>query len=198
VTDASLPHRSRSLLVPGAGVWLRRERAPAPQVLGSVPAFSLTERSGRTVTREDLAGRVWVAGFVFTRCGGVCPLMTARMKELRAAFPGLTLVSFTVDPEHDTPEALREYATRNGIGDGWLWLTGEQSRMHAIAREGFHLAASAATPEEQQQGGDGPFLHSSRLVLVDGRARIRGYYDSGEAEALAALRRDLAALEAGS
>jgi protein SCO1 len=186
------------LIAAGAGVYARRVRASAPPVLSTVPAFSLVERSGRSVTRDDLSGRTWVAGFVFTRCGGICPLMTARMKDVRAAAPGITLVSFTVDPEHDTPEVLRRYAERNGIGEGWLLLTGDESRLHALARDGFHLAAAAVPAEERQQGGDGPFLHSSRLVLVDGQSRIRGYYDSGDAEALAALRRDLAALEPAS
>ena len=206
----SAPPRSRALVVlfgaialagvvaAGIGLYERRGRGPAPPVLGTVPAFSLTERSGRTLTRDDLAGRPWVAGFIFTRCGGICPLMTARMKEVQAASPSLTLVSFSVDPEHDTPEVLRGYAHQQGIGGGWLMLTGDQAGLHALARDGFHLAAAAVSPEEQQRGGDGPFIHSSRLVLVDGRARIRGYYDSSEADALAVLRRDLASVSAGS
>jgi protein SCO1/2 len=183
------------LIAAGAGAYLRRGRPHAPQVLATVPAFSLLERSGRTVTRDELAGRTWVAGFIFTRCSGICPAMTARMKEIHAAAPGVTLVSFSVDPTHDTPEALREYAKRNGIADGWLLLTGEEARIHALAREGFHLAATGVSEAEQAEGGDGPFLHSSRLVLVDGQARIRGYYDSSDAAALAALRRDLAAVD---
>jgi protein SCO1 len=185
------------LVAAGAGLFARRGRSAPPPVLGTVPAFSLVERSGRTVSREDLAGRPWVAGFIFTRCAGICPLMTARMKEIHAAQPGLTLVSLSVDPGHDTPEVLRGYAARNGIGEGWLLLTGDQEHLHALARDGFHLAAAAVPPEERAQGGDGPFLHSSRLVLVDAQARIRGYYDSREPEALAALRRDLATLTAG-
>ena len=186
------------LVAAGVGAYVRRARPPAPAVLGSVPAFSLVERSGRPATREDLAGRTWIAGFIFTRCGGVCPTMTARMKEIQAAAPGVTLVSFSVDPEHDTPDVLREYAKRNGIGEGWLFLTGDQATLHALAREGFRLAAAAVPPSDQREGGDGPFLHSQRLVLVDGRARIRGYYDSSDADALAALRRDLASLASGS
>jgi protein SCO1/2 len=166
-------------------------------VLGEVPEFALVERSGRPFTRADLDGRPWVAAFVFTRCGGICPMMTARMKELRSASPALTLVSFSVDPEHDTPEVLRDYARRNGIGDGWLLATGDQERIYALARDGFHLAAAAVSDAEQAQTGDGPFLHSSRLVLVDGLARIRGYYDANEAEALARLRQDHAAVAAG-
>lgn len=185
------------LVAAGAGLYLRREPSLAPPVLGAVPAFSLVERSGKTVTRDDLGGKTWVAGFIFTRCGGICPLMTTRMKEVRAASPEVTLVSFSVDPEHDTPEVLRGYAERQGIGEGWLMLTGDQARMYALARDGFHLAAAAVPEAEQQPGGDGPFLHSSRLVLVDGQARIRGYYDSGDAGALAALRRDLAAVGKG-
>jgi cytochrome oxidase Cu insertion factor (SCO1/SenC/PrrC family) len=210
VEDAAGPRPSRVPLVAfsllavlglaaaGLGIHLRTGRVEAPPILGAVPAFSLTERSGRTVARADLDGQTWVADFIFTRCGGICPLMTARMKDVHADAPGVTLVSFSVDPEHDTPAVLRDYAARHGIGEGWLFLTGDQAVLHALARDGFKLAAAAVPAEEQQQGGDGPFLHSSRLVLVDGRARIRGYYDSNEAQALARLRQDLRALAAGS
>lgn len=184
------------LAAAGLGLYLRKGRVEAPPLLGAVPAFSLTERSGRTITRADLDGKTWVADFIFTRCGGICPLMTARMKDVHADAPGVTLVSFSVDPEHDTPAVLRDYAARHGIGEGWLFLTGDQAALHALAREGFKLAAAAVPPAEQQQGGDGPFLHSSRMVLVDGQARIRGYYDSNDAEALARLRHDLGALAA--
>jgi protein SCO1/2 len=180
------------LLAAAAGLVLRRERPSDLPVLGTVPPFALVERSRQTTTLADLRGRPWVAGFIFTRCGGICPVMTARMKELRAAEPAIELVSFSVDPEHDTPEVLEAYARRHGIGERWRLLTGTVTALHSLARDGFRLAAAAVPPEEQQQGvGDGPFLHSSRLVLVDGDARIRGYYDSADPEALAALRRDV-------
>lgn len=177
-----------------AGLVLRRERPADLPVLGTVPHFTLVERSGRTATLADLRGRPWVAGFIFTRCGGICPAMTARMKDLRAAEPAVDLVSFSVDPEHDTPEVLQTYARQHGLGERWWLLTGTVDALHSLARDGFRLAAAAVPPGEQQAGGDGPFLHSSRLVLVDREARIRGYYDSADREALAALRRDLARL----
>lgn len=182
------------LVAAATGLALRRDRPADLPVLGTVPPFTLVERSGGTATLADLRGRPWVAGFIFTRCAGICPAMTARMKDLRAAQPAVDLVSFSVDPDHDTPEALQAYARQHGIGDRWLLLTGTAAALHALARDGFRLAAAAVPKEEQQAGGDGPFLHSSRLVLVDGEARIRGYYDSADAEALAALRRDLAGL----
>jgi len=182
------------LVAAAAGLVLRRERPADLPVLGVVPPFTLIERSGRTTTLADLRGRPWVAGFIFTRCGGICPAMTARMKDLRAAEPAVELVSFSVDPEHDTPAVLSAYARQHGIGERWWLLTGTVEALHSLARDGFRLAAAAVPPEEQQAQGDGPFLHSSRLVLVDGAARIRGYYDSADGEALRALRRDLARL----
>ncbi|MET0554039.1 MAG: SCO family protein [Vicinamibacteria bacterium] len=207
MTTEPLPRRSPAVVVvfgllavlglvaAAAGLYLRRERPADLPVLGTVPSFTLIERSHRTVTLDDLRGRPWVAGFIFTRCGGICPAMTARMKDLRAAAPLLDLVSFSVDPEHDTPEVLQSYARQHAIGERWFLLTGTTAELHALARDGFRLAAAAVPPEEQQAQGDGPFLHSSRLVLVDGEARIRGYYDSADGDAMAALRRDLARLQ---
>jgi protein SCO1/2 len=173
---------------------LHRERPP---VLGQVPAFALVERSGRPLTAGALRGRPWVAGFIFTRCGGACPAMTARMATLHHEHPDdLALVSFTVDPGHDTPEVLRRYAERAGAGPGWLFATGERDALYRLAIHGFKLGVEEVPPEDQGAGGDGPFLHSSHFVLVDALGRIRGYYDSTDDEALRRLRRDVAAVQA--
>src|SRR5262249_53802425 len=114
--------------------------APLP-VLGQVPAFSFTERSARTVTADSLAGTVWVADFVFTHCPDFCPALTARMaglqKTLARPDDPVRLVSFTVDPAHDTPEVLREYATRAGAGPAWLFLTGPRTDVATLLKEGF-------------------------------------------------------------
>jgi cytochrome oxidase Cu insertion factor (SCO1/SenC/PrrC family) len=164
-------------------------------VLGTLPAFALVERSGRPLTREDLVGSAWVADFIFTRCAGTCPLMTARMRRLQRDLPrSARLVSFSVDPEHDRAEVLAEYARRAEAGPGWLFATGAPADVRALAISGFKLAAEAVPPEQQAAGGDGPFLHSSKFVLVDAAARIRGYYDSLDETALARLRLDFARL----
>ena len=185
-----------AILAVAAGVLFQRlERPEPPPVLGQVPPFSLTERSGRTVARDDLAGRPWIADFIFTRCAASCPAMTARMARLRRELPegSARFVSFTVDPAHDTPEALARYAASFGAGLDWLFLTGSEADLHRLSRDGFKLAVDAApppgtaTPEE-------PILHSTRFVLVDGRGRIRGYYDGFDEESMAKLRRDLGAL----
>lgn len=184
-----------------AGAWsFVRDTAPtAPPVFGRVPAFTLTERSGATVSSEDLRGRPWVADFIFTRCQGICPVLSGRMADLlrrleRQGITDTTAVSFTVDPEHDDPATLREYAERFGADpEQWLFLTGDLPAIEHVVRDGF-LLSIAALPEEQRRNAPEPITHSDRFVLVDEQLRIRGYYHGTDDEGLAKLERDLAAL----
>ncbi len=174
------------------GLALLPRPAPPLADLGALPPFSLQERSGRTVRLDDLRGQVWVADFIFTRCAGTCPAMTARLVRLRKEVPPeILFVSFTVDPRHDTPEVLARYARDFGADERWLFLTGSQDALYRLATEGFKLAALAVPPEQQRTGGDGPFLHSSKFVLLDGGGRVRGYYDSEDETAMAQLIRDV-------
>lgn len=145
-------------------------------VLADLPEFSLTERSGKTVTLNDLRGKVWVADFIFTGCAGPCPVMSKRMQTLQAELlrdrkDSVLCVSFSVDPENDTPEVLREYAeTRGADPKRWLFLTGEKKKVRSLVADGFKLTVPK-TPEEEEE-----LLHSTRFVLVDRKGRIRGYY----------------------
>lgn len=166
----------------------------SPPIYGQVPAFELTERSGETVRAADLAGSVWVAGFIFTRCPDVCPALTAEMRRLQETLDGaepVRLVSFSVDPRHDTPEVLRAYAERAGARPGWLFLTGPRDRIATLLRDGFKLAFADDGPPAS------PITHSDRFVLVDRDLNIRGYYRGRDAEDLARLARDAAALRDG-
>jgi protein SCO1/2 len=120
--------------------------------------------------------------------------MTARMAALRREVPAdVRFVSLTVDPAHDTPEVLARYARLAGVGPEWLFLTGPRDALYGLAIDGFKLGVEELPPERRSEG-DGPFLHSSHFVLVDALGRVRGYYDSTDAEALRRLRRDLAAV----
>ena len=165
-----------------------------PPVLGTVPDFALTERSGSVIHAGDLDGSVWIAGFIFTRCPDVCPALTARMAGLQKALagsPAVHLVSISVDPTHDTPEVLRGYAAQAGAKDDWLFLTGPRDQVASLLKDGFKVAFADDGPAEA------PITHSDRLVLVDRERRIRGYYHGREAEDLARLTRDAETLRGG-
>jgi cytochrome oxidase Cu insertion factor (SCO1/SenC/PrrC family) len=234
---------------------VKLRQAPRPRVgdesplehlgnFGTVPEFDLIERSGQRVTRNDLLGLVWVVNFFYTSCPDTCPLQSATLARLQRDFADdrdVRLVSISVDPEHDTPAVLQDYAQRFGADpERWLFLTGDKAAIYRLAQEGFHLSAvdpGAAQPQVPEaappQEPSGPqsqlrsssraahsltlwpfrallhwlfvprlawahagtehktLLHSSRFVLVDRRARIRGYYHSDEEAALRRLRRDV-------
>jgi protein SCO1 len=180
-------------LTAGWALWRSSHREPPPAVFSALPDFSLTDQLGRTVTRDSLAGRAWVADFIFTSCAGACPAMTGRVARLQGQLPPDTaLVSITVDPAHDTPEILARYAASANAGPGWLFLTGDRDAIYRLATDGFKLAALEVPADERRTGDDGPFLHSSKLVLVDGKARVRGYYDSTDEAAVQRLLAELA------
>lgn len=196
MTRRRAPAALAALAVACAATGCARRPQPLP-VLSELPEFRLVESSGLEFTRADLRGRVSVADFIFTTCAGVCPRMTARMARLRGELPAdVRFVSFTVDPGHDTPPVLRRYAEPLAPGERWLFVTGSQAELYRVATDGFKLAAMALPPGSAAD--EGPFLHSSKFVLVDGSARVRGYYDSEDETALEALRRDARRLrEAG-
>lgn len=149
-----------------------------------VPVFSLTESSGATIKDGDLRGKVWVASFLFTSCGDVCPAMAQKLRVLQSSLPeGALVVSITVDPARDTPEALAKYAEMFGrIPGRWLLLTGDWNEIERVANEGFSL------------GGDKPLFHSPNFALVDKEGYLRGYYDSRSEEKIGEMLRDASLL----
>ena len=202
-----------------AALWRQPEPLPAESTVetladyGPVPDFRLTERSGRILTLADLRGKVWLANFIYTDCTETCPLQSAQVQRLQEEFAearDLRFVSVTVDPGHDTPEVLRRYAQRYGADpDRWLFLTGPKPAIVALARDGFKLGVSEATPAARSSsrpgllapdpafashGSSGLIMHSSRFVLVDRRARIRAYHRTDDPDSLARLRENLRAL----
>ena len=124
------------------------------------------------------------------------------MAQLQANFAetaAVRLVSITVDPERDTQAVLSRYADRFGADPGrWLFLTGEKESIYRLVRDGFRLPVvdpllTSPFAPASHGGGKDP-AHATRFVLVDRRGRIRGYYDSTEAEALHRLRKHVQTL----
>jgi protein SCO1 len=169
------------LICAGLGIACRQE-PPLPEY-GKVSEFSLLTQDGKPLRPADLRGTPWVAAFMFTRCPTICPRITARMLALqqraRAEDVKLRLVSFSVDPEHDSPEVLKRYATLHRVDpSNWSFATGDMASIQRTSEQSFKLAL------DQQQGADvnpSEVLHGSHLVLVDAGGTIRGYYPS-EAE----------------
>ncbi|HLV66559.1 MAG TPA: SCO family protein [Polyangiaceae bacterium] len=164
--------------------------------LGRVGAFTLTDQNGRSFGSDALQSKIWVAAFMFTRCPTICPRITSRMRDLqvKAKDRGVPvhLVSFSVDPEHDTPAVLRDYATRFRADlSSWSFVTGDLAVVRQAAVEGFKLALEGTADASKEHYG---ILHGSHLVLVDRDLVIRGYYRTDDEQELDRLLADAGAL----
>lgn len=160
-------------------------RSPQLPTLGSVPPFTLTAQNGSPFDSRSLDGKIWVADFIFTNCTGPCPRMTSQMHSVQKNFTGnaeVKFVSFTIDPLRDTPEALTEYAAKfHADANQWTFLTGPVPTLHNLSRNVFMLGDV-----------DGrTFEHSTRFMLVDRKARIRGTYLTSESENIPRLIADI-------
>lgn len=154
---------------------------------GTVPNFQLVNQNGQSFGSAQLAGKIWIADFVYTTCPGPCPMISSRMSELQKPLErtDVHLVSVSVDPEKDTPEVLRGYAERLHAQPGrWDFLTGPKSTIYDLSRNGFKLAIDDGSAEE------GIPVHSTRMILVDRRGTIRGYYDALAPDAVTKLLAD--------
>jgi cytochrome oxidase Cu insertion factor (SCO1/SenC/PrrC family) len=158
--------------------------------------FTLTERSGKTVRRDDLRGKVWVAAFVFTRCAGPCRQISGAMARLQHDFADeadVRLVSLTVDPAYDTPQVLRDYASQfQADSEKWLFLTGKPDQVYDLIGHGFYLTAKPNEGADRTPGNE--VMHDTRLAVVDQKGEIRGYFDGTNPEDISRLERKVRAL----
>jgi len=178
-------------LLTAAGIFFLRQaqvaRLASHQLphYGSIPAFQLTDQDGNSYGSQQLLGKIWIADFVYSTCPGPCPMISSRMGELQKPLrdSDVKLVSFSVDPQRDTPAVLQEYASKLNAQPGrWHFLTGDKETIYRLSRESFKLAAVDG-------GAEGP-IHSTRLVLVDRSGTIRGYYDATDADAVTRILAD--------
>ena len=153
-------------------------------ISGSVPDFEFTDSNGETITREDMEGKVWVADFIFTTCTMACPIMTGNMNIIHKSFKddnNVRIISISVYPEYDTPEVLKEYASRyNANTDRWHFLTGPEESVKNIIKTGFKIGDY-----------EDIIFHSEKFALVDLRGNIRGYYSGMETEDMSKLKKDI-------
>ncbi len=158
-------------------------------ILWDVPAFSYLDQNRHAVTNQDLRGQVWISDFFFTSCTSICPMMTAKMAQLQKTITNskVQFVSFSVDPDHDTPEMLKAYAN--------MWRA-DELRWHFLSTDRVGLAETAAGMKTFVQPPDKetPIQHSGIFILADGDGKVRGVYDSSDSIALQRLAFDAMAL----
>lgn len=148
------------------------------QVLFAAPHFTLIDENGAPFTADNLRGKPYICDFIFTTCGSACPIMSHKLAEVQKQTPaGVQLVSFTVNPEHDTPPVLKQYAASYGADPArWHFLTGTTQQMVSTVRD-MKIGFQAANP-------DAPILHSEKFLLIDGDGNVRGIYDSPDEQAM--------------
>jgi protein SCO1/2/putative membrane protein len=159
----------------------------------AIGTFSLIDQLERPFTRDDVAGRPWVASFIFTHCAGECPVIMRNLKlELvdRVDDPNVLFVTISVDPERDTPARLAKYADVFGADPArWRFVTGDKEQIYRIVQHGFEQPIEVAPEGEQIPGYE--IAHSLSLIHVGADGRVQGKYDGRDLQQVLALRRVL-------
>lgn len=155
----------------------------------TIPEWAYWTEDSTVLRTEDIANKVWIVDFFFSYCPTICPPMTKAMRDvndsLKAYQKELTFLSFSIDPDRDTPSRLKLYKERHEItADNWHFLTGDEEETHVLGIEGFQIFANA---DEKAPGG---YAHSSNFVLVDKNQHVRGIYDGLDADSRAQLIKD--------
>lgn len=159
----------------------RWDESELDTIFQTIPAFSLIDEKGNKFLSSSLNDKIYVASFFFTRCGTICPKITSQLSRVQDSFtndPNVKLVSISVDPAFDHPDKLQAYAKRFDANEGqWTFLTGEKKVIYPLILKGFHVPlADASEYDAAIKNPDETFIHSERLILVDKKGVIRGFY----------------------
>lgn len=167
--------------------------------IGPVPAFELTDQNGKKISDKDYLGKVYVVEFFFSTCPTICPKMNENMLLLQKEYygnPKFGIASITINPEHDTPQVLKEHAEHLGVKHyNWHFLTGDKEYILNLAKKGFNLYAG------ENKAVAGGFEHSGLFALIDKEGKIRCrkdnfgnpimYYDGLEDLGVKAIKEDI-------
>lgn len=155
----------------------------------SIGPFKLVRETGETVISDDLRSSVWISAFTFTRCPVSCPRISATLKSLQEKLSDtdVKILSFSVDPDYDTPEVLKQYGKKFGSNpDQWWFLTGRQDEIYGLIQSSFMLSVAPTTPEQQKEGAE-EIAHSDRIALIDKDLKFVRFFDSNSSDELSTL-----------
>ncbi len=186
------------------GIWaipkiIENFLQPELEVIGKVPNFNFINQDGKTIVNDSYVGKVYIIEFFFTTCPSICPIMNRNMVKIQNEFygnPNLGIASFSIDPVHDTPSVLKEYAKKYKMSNlNWHLLTGDKEKIYKLANEGFNLYVG------EDSNVEGGFEHSGFFALIDQDGNIRSrkdengnpiiYYDGLEAEGIKMIIEDI-------
>ena len=155
--------------------WIDKT-SPEYKNVHTIPPFSFSDQDGKTVNEKTVDGKIYVADFIFTRCAGICPKMTADMGLLQQKFKtdtSILFLSHSVTPDMDSVPVLKKYAEKKGVISGkWHLLTGNQEQIYTLAKKQYY---AGDTVGYYQTGNE--FLHTENFLLIDRHRRIRGVYN---------------------
>lgn len=189
MTDTTLPYYSSPAFTPH---WKKVDQDPR-YFNHRISAFTVVNQLGDTITQKKLQGKIYVAGFFFTACPGICRNLTQQLKKVQDTFlreDGIQLLSFSVTPETDHPEKLRMYANTYGIDSKrWWLLTGNRDSIYRLARKDFFADEDMGLQKSSQD-----FLHTENVLLIDQDRCIRGVYKGTAASEIQLLISDIKTL----
>jgi protein SCO1/2 len=146
---------------------------------------SRVNQNGNTINQNRIHSKITVIEFFFTTCKSICPVMNKHLKEVyqQLSDTSIHFLSFTVDPERDTPEQLQGYAKQLGVNESrWDFVTGSKSQLYALARHCFELDSNVVDNEHED------FIHTQQIVVLDRQGFVRGYFDGTNASAMDSLK----------
>ncbi len=156
--------------------WIEKKADVEKEITHRIAAFSFTNQENKTITNQELQGKIHVANFFFTTCPSVCPKMTIQLQTVQKAFEkdtGVVLMSYSVTPWIDSTENLKKYSEFYTIIPGrWHLLTGNKSEIYELARKSYFAEEEIGFTKDSTE-----FLHTEHVILVDRSGRIRGIYN---------------------
>lgn len=188
---------ARPAAPPSTSLPFYEDRAFTPrwtEVDHVVAPFRLVDQESRPFTEHDLDGKIHIASFLFTSCPSLCPTLVQRLKSVQAAVKGLddvVMVSYSVTPLTDTPAVLAEFGKLRGIDPRtWRLATGDLNEIQRVIRDAYF----ADDDRGSAPGGESRLIHTEKVILVDGKRRLRGIYNGTHAFEMERLIEDIEAL----
>jgi len=163
-------------------------------VYQTIPDFTFVNQYGDSTGSKDLKNKIYVADFFFTSCPSICPVMERNMLNVYKAFKDtadVKIISFTIDPRHDTVPVLKKYADKLGVtGNSWWFLLGDKDKVYDLAAKDYLVSVT------QDSTAAGGYIHQGYFVLVDKQKRVRGAYDGTDMKQVNQLIEDIKTLKA--